>query len=113
MEYLEQIGKTVHAVHRAYCKENNIPTQPKWEDVESEHKECIYNSVKNILNGNISTVEESHDNFIKLKISQGWQFGETYSIEDKLNPRLVEFSKLTLEQRTKESLFFECVNSFK
>tara|TARA_R110002126_G_scaffold29832_1_gene98137 strand:- start:162 stop:497 length:336 start_codon:yes stop_codon:yes gene_type:complete len=110
---INQISKTAHAIHLAYCKENNIPTQPVWEEVSVEHKEIVYDTVTNILKDSIKTVEESHDNFIKKKYSQGWIFGEVYSLENKTNPRMVDFSRLTLEQRTKERLFFECVNSFK
>mgnify|MGYP003640624765 CR=1 FL=1 len=110
---IKQVAKTAHATHRAYCIEMGIPTQPKWNDVESEHKQVVCNSVNLILIGHIDTVEESHDEFIKFKHSQGWRFGEIYSIENKINPRMVAFSRLTLEQRIKERLFFECVVSFR
>ena len=110
---IEQIAKTAHAIHRAYCLEMEIPTQPKWEDVENGHKDVVYNSIRHIMQGGIKSVEESHNKFIESKHAQGWRFGEVYSIEDKLNPRMVDFSRLTLEQRVKEKLFFECVNSFK
>tara|TARA_B110000967_G_C18539219_1_gene389746 strand:- start:267 stop:605 length:339 start_codon:yes stop_codon:yes gene_type:complete len=109
---IEQIAKTAHAIHRAYCLEMGIPTQPKWEDVDSGHKDVVYTSIINITQGSIKSVEESHNKFIESKYAQGWRFGEVYSIEDKLNPRMVDFSRLTIEQRVKEKLFFECVNSF-
>jgi hypothetical protein len=109
---IEQIAKTAHAVHRAYCLEMDIPTQPKWEDVDSEHKDVVYNSIKHILSGSIKSAEDSHNKFVESKHARGWKFGEVYSIEDKLNPRLVDFNELTLEQRIKEKLFFECVISF-
>ena len=109
---IEQIAKTVHAIHRAYCLEMGIPTQPKWEDVDDSHKEVVYVSIKDILKGSIKSVEESHNKFIESKYAQGWRFGEVYSIKDKLNPRMVDFSRLTIEQRVKEKLFFECVSSF-
>ena len=110
---VEQIAKTAHAIHRAYCIEMNIPTQPKWDEVENDHKDVMFNSIRHILHGEIDSVQMSHDNFIKGKIENGWVYGEKYSLENKTNPRLVEFNKLTLEQRIKESLFFECVCSFK
>jgi|TARA_B110000093_G_scaffold42958_1_gene45980 hypothetical protein len=109
---IEQIAKTAHAIHRAYCLEMGIPTQPKWEDVENGHKDVVYNSIRQIMQGSIKSVEESHNKFIESKYTQGWRFGEVYSIEDKLNPRMVDFIKLTAEQRVKERLFFECVSSF-
>lgn len=109
---IEQIAKTAHSVHLAYCKTKGLKTQKKWSEVDIKHKEVVYNSVKNILTGVINSVQESHNNFIALKFSQGWFYGEKYSIEKKTNPRLVPFKELTEEDRIKETLFFECVKSF-
>ena len=109
---IEQIAKTAHAIHRAYCLEMGIPTQPKWEDVDNGHKDVVYNSVGQIMQGSIKSVEESHNNFIEYKYSQGWRYGKDYSLNFKLNPRMVDFSRLTIEQKIKERLFFECVTSF-
>ena len=109
---IEQIAKTAHAIHRAYCLEMGISTQPKWENVENTHKDVVYNSIRHIMQGSIKSAEESHSKFVESKYAQGWRFGEVYSIEDKLNPRMVDFSRLTTEQRVKERLFFECVSSF-
>ena len=110
---IEQIAKTAHSVHRAYCIANNISTQPEWDSVEQEHKEVVYNSIKSILNGEISSLEESHNKFVESKKSQGWTYGQQYDITKKTNPRLVPFENLNLSQKTKEMIFFECVNSFK
>lgn len=108
----KQIAKTCHAIHRAYCIENNIKTQPEWNDLDEKHIEVIIDSVRKILSGEIKTKEESHLNFVKYKISQGWKYSKIYSVENKTNPRLTEFNNLTIEQRTKEALFIECVKSF-
>jgi len=109
----EQIAKTAHAIHRAYCLEMNIPTQPEWDDVANEHKDVVFNSIRYILHGHITSVEDSHNKFVESKHANGWRFGEVYSIENKLNPRMIDFSRLTIEQKVKERLFFECVSSFK
>lgn len=63
---IEQIAKTAHSVHRAYCIANNISTQPEWDSVEQEHKEVVYNSIKSILNKEVLSDEISKGN-IKLK----------------------------------------------
>ena len=110
---LEQIAKTAHAVHLAYCEEVGLNTQPEWGKVDETHKAVVINSVEKIITGTVNTVEDSHDNFIKMKHSQGWVFGEEYNIDKLTNPRMVHFSRLTDHQRIKERLFFECVKSFK
>ena len=108
----EQIAKTAHSVHLAYCNEMGLKTQPKWNDLELEHQNTILDSVERILSGEIKTKEDSHNNFVKFKKSNGWLFGEIYSLINKTNPRLVDYKNLSLENKVKESLFFECVKSF-
>jgi hypothetical protein len=109
---IDQISKTAHAVHRAYCFEMGIPTQPKWVEVSPEHKAVVANTVRNILLGNITSIEESHNLFVESKVMDGWSFDKEYSLENKTNPRLVPFNLLSKEQRVKEALFFKCVSSF-
>ena len=57
---IEQIAKTAHAIHRAYCLEIGIATQPTWKIVSLDHKKVVYSSIKHILDGQINTVEQSH-----------------------------------------------------
>lgn len=107
----EQIAKTCHAVHRAYCNESLLPTQPEWDSVDDNHKQVIIDSVKKIFDGEITSKEQSHNNFVAMKKSQGWTFGN-YSMGDKKNPRLVPFEQLNIHDKIKENLFFETVKSF-
>ncbi|QQV90434.1 RyR domain containing protein [Olleya phage Harreka_1] len=113
MEKLEQIAKTCHAVHKAYCLQAGIKTQPEWDKVQTEHKLTIFSTIEKILSGEIKTQAQSHANFVDFKKTNGWKYGAGYSIKHKTNPRLVDFfSQLPLEDRIKESIFFECVKSF-
>ncbi len=107
-----QIAKTCHEVHRTYCKSIGHETQPCWEETSQEHKNVVVNSVEKIISSDIKVSEESHKNYVIEKMKQGWVYGETYSIENKTNPRIVPYEDLSTEQRTKEELFFTTVKSF-
>lgn len=109
---IAQIAKTCHAVHLAYCKSIDYPTQPIWEELTTSHKNIIIDTVKQILIGEVTSVSQSHDNFVAKKLEQGWRFGENYSMEGKVNPRLCPFNQLSIENQTKEILFFNTVKSF-
>jgi hypothetical protein len=106
-----QIAKTAHAVHVTFCNEMIIATQPAWDEISEEHRQVIISSVDKIVMGEITSKVESHNNFVAMKKSQGWRYGQ-YNSDYKLNPRLVPFEELTLMDRIKESLFFETVKSF-
>ncbi len=109
---LEQIGKTCHAVHLAYCNQMGIDTQHSWEELSTEHKNTVIDSIRKIISGEINSVVESHNNFVKMKTAAGWVYGSTYSKESKTNARLLPFEMLVIDDRIKEVLFFECVKSF-
>ena len=89
-----------------------LKTQPEWDELSDEHSEAILDSVNKIMDGEINSREESHDNFVVYKKANGWVYGEEYNLSFQTNPRLCEFKDLSLEDRVKESMFFECVNSF-
>jgi hypothetical protein len=109
----KQIAKTAHAVHLAYCELNDLSTQPKWGELTKEHKKTVKSTVKRILSGEIDSVENAHINFVEFKKSNGWVCGPKYHLEFKVNPRLCDYEKLSHHDKVKETLFFECVNSFK
>jgi hypothetical protein len=109
----KQIAKTAHAVHLAYCELNDLSTQPKWGKLTREHKQTIKSTVKKILSGEIESVKNAHENFVEFKKSNGWVYGKTYDRDKKINPRLCDYEKLSHHDKVKETLFFECVNSFK
>lgn len=109
----EQIAKTCHAIHIAFCKEMSIPTQPSWEEVDDSHKEVVFNSIKAILNGEITSSIDSHNKFVESKTSQGWKYGKNYDAQNKINPRLCSYGDLSLIEKVKEVLFFACISSFK
>jgi hypothetical protein len=112
MKDIVQIAKTCHAVHLTYCESICAETQPNWDLLSLEHRNTIIDSVYKILDGIIEYAEQSHDNFVSFKKSNGWVFDNIYSLEKKKNPRLVDFKYLSKEDQTKEYLFFNCVKSF-
>lgn len=111
-ETIIQIAKAAHAAHRTYCSSVGHKTQPIWDNLTTTHKATILNSVCSILSGKVRTVEQSHNMFVQAKLTAGWTYGTEYSTEAKTNPRLQPLYACTIEDRTKENLFFNIVKSF-
>ena len=107
----QEIAKIAHKAHRAYCKSIGHKTQPKWKDLTEDHKSVITTSVYMIKKGAIKTQQQSHNRFVKSKIANGWKYGQEYCPKKKTNPRLVGFKDLSLEDRTKEMIFFTVVKN--
>jgi len=107
-----QIAKTCHEVHNVLCAANGMQVIP-WEEKSPEHQAIVISSVDKILNGILTTPEESHMNFMFMKREDGWKYGDSYSTRNKTNPRLCEWDELEEIERQKEEYFFAVVNSFK
>lgn len=103
----EHIARACHAAHNAITEESI-----NWELTTSSHKRTVYSSIEKILIGLIDTPEAAHENFVKNKINDGWEYGPVYSRTNKTNPRLVSFQELSEMDKLKEKVFFNIVESF-
>jgi hypothetical protein len=111
---LDEIAKICHNTHVRYCSNMNLKGMTlSWNDVQENHKNIIKDSLQKIINGEIKNPKESHNNFVKQKEKEGWVYGEDYSLEDKINPRLTDFENLSINDKVKEILFFETALNFK
>lgn len=108
----EMIAQICHAAHNAYCEglgQTNIP----WEMRSEKHKQTVISSVEKILEGKVLNPEHAHIIFVTQKIDAGWTYGEEYDVIEKTNPRLVVWEHLPIEEKLKDIMFFNIVNSFK
>jgi hypothetical protein len=48
------------------------------------------------------TPEENHNNWMKMKVSQGWVYGEVKDFEKKMHPDLVPFDDLPIVEQRKD-----------
>ena len=48
------------------------------------------------------TPEENHNNWMKMKVSQGWVYGEVKDFEKKTHPDLVPFNDLPIVEQRKD-----------
>ncbi|PLR84654.1 hypothetical protein CVD25_01065 [Bacillus canaveralius] len=112
MNDVAAIAKICHEVNRAYCLSLGDESQPKWEDAPQWQRDSAINGVEFHLN-NETTPEQSHENWMKDKVADGWVYGEVKDPEKKTHPCMVPYAQLPLEQRTKDYLFKAVVDSYK
>lgn len=107
-----QIAKTAHEVNRAYCESIGDNSQPKWEDAPDWQKDSAVNAVLFHLSSS-KTPEESHINWMEQKLFDGWKYGPVKDPAKKEHPCIMDYRKLPVEQRVKDSFFKAVVESFK
>jgi hypothetical protein len=108
---IEQIARVCHEVNRAYCAAIGDLSQAAWEDAPEWQRRSAINGVQFHLENPDSKPEDSHVNWSREKIADGWVYGPVKDAEKKTHPCLVAYDQLPLEQRVKDSLFISVVRA--
>lgn len=109
--YIRAIARIAHEVNRAYCESLGDFTQVTWNDAPDWQRESAFNGVAAIVEGRVTTPEQSHMNWMREKIESGWTYGATKNPVLKQHPCMVPYDELPHEQRVKDSLFFAVVRA--
>lgn len=108
---IEAVARVCHEANRAYCLTLGDHSQVPWDAApEWQRKSCIDGVSFRLLNPSAGP-EASHENWSKMKISEGWIFGDVKDVEKKTHPCLVPFDQLPPEQQAKDRLFLSIVKA--
>ena len=115
-KYTEQqifvIAEICHLVNKAYCDAIGDTSQIKWDDAPDWQKQSAINSVKFHLENDV-TPEQSHENWLKEKEADGWEYDDVKDAVKKTHPCMVLYHELPEEQQMKDKLFKSVIDSFK
>lgn len=109
----EQIAQKCHEANKAYCESIGDFSQVSWEDAPEWQKQSAINGVNYFLSNPNSTPEDMHDQWWKEKIADGWKYGPFKDAEKKEHPAMMVYRQLPEEQRVKDQIFIDTINSCK
>jgi hypothetical protein len=104
-----EIAKLCHEANRQYCIDNQLTTNPVWDDCDAALQESIVSGVAEVINDPKTTPAEMHQNWIDYKEEQGWKYALNYDLKLKTHPNLVPFNKLPKFEQAKDKLFIKTV----
>lgn len=110
---IEELAQVCHEVNKAYCEALGDSSQPTWEDAPDWQKQSAIDGVIFHKNNLKAGPEASHENWLALKLSQGWKVGSIKNEKLKIHPCCVPYNKLPVEQRAKDYIFRQIVHSLK
>jgi hypothetical protein len=105
------IAKTCHEANRAYCRSLGDFSQSSWQEAPEWQQKSIISGVCAIIRDPQITPEDSHQNWMKQKILDGWTYDVIKDITAKTHPCLLPYDKLPKEQKAKDFIFGAIVRS--
>lgn len=108
----DHIAELCHNANRAYCTSMGDNSQPLWVDAPEWQKASARQGVRFHLQ-NQTTPEQSHENWLKQKVEEGWVYGQVKDPEAKTHPCMVPYDQLPPEQRAKDFIFKAICDTFK
>ena len=106
---INKIAKACHEVNRTYCSALGDGSQLPWDDAPEWQRESARNGVTAILDGTVTTPEDSHKNWMAEKEAQGWKYGPKKDPDKKEHPCMILYAALPAEQKAKDALFHATV----
>ncbi len=110
---LTDIAKVAHEINRVYCRSLGDMSQPTWEEAPEWQRTSAVDGVNFHIQNPNAGPEASHENWLKLKKSEGWKEGSVKDPARKTHPCCVPFDKLPKTQQTKDYLFIQVVDSLR
>jgi len=110
---IEAIAVVCHEVNRSLCDSFGDHSQCPWNQAEKWQRESAINGVLFRLQNPYGKESDQHDNWMAVKISEGWTYGPIKDATKKEHPCLVCYKDLPPVQRAKDALFMAVVDSLK
>lgn len=102
---IEEIAKVCHEVNRAFCSSIGDESQPRWEDAPDWQKRSAILGVQFHLQNPDAKPSASHEEWMKVKLAEGWVWGPIKDENLKTHPCIVVYDELPQEQQSKDYLF--------
>lgn len=100
-----QIAELTHEANRAYRRLIGEDPGPSWVVAPEWQRESVIDGVRGWLGGTVRSEERSHENWLALKVAEGWRWGPEKDVRKKEHPCLMAYAELPEEQKLKDHLF--------
>ena len=110
---VENVAKIAHELNASYCRSIGDDSQLSWEDAPEWQKESAVNGVKFHLEHPDASPSASHESWLKQKTEEGWKYGAVKNPETKEHPCFVPYEQLPTEQKSKDYLFKQVIDSLR
>lgn len=108
---ITDVAEMCHEANRVYCRMIGDYSQFPWADAPEWQKASAIDGVKYRIANRNGHPSDSHVNWLRHKLSDGWKYGPVKDPIKKEHPCCVPFNELPPEQQVKDYLFASVVMS--
>lgn len=109
--FAHKIAKVCHEANRAYCESLGDKSQASWLVAPQWQRDSAVQGVQFHLANPDANAADSHDNWLRDKIAEGWKLGPIKDANRKEHPCMVPYDNLPIEQKRKDHLFKAIVHA--
>lgn len=109
---VEQVAQICHEANRALCAVNGEASQRSWATAKGWQRESSISGVTWRLANLDAPDSAQHGIWYAERVAAGWVYGPVKDTMRKINPCLVPFDQLPVDQKAKDSLFTAIVRAF-
>lgn len=102
---IEDIARVAHEANRAWCYANGDDSQRAWNDAEDWQRASCVDGVRFVLDNPEAGDAAQHENWRRMKLAEGWTYGDVKRPDSRQHPCMVPFDDLPAFQRAKDQLF--------
>lgn len=102
---IEAIAQVCHEANRAYCASIGDKSQVEWSVAPEWQRASAIDGVRFVMANPQAHESTNHENWLKLKETEGWKYGPVKDAEAKTHPCFVPYDELPKEQQLKDKLF--------
>ena len=111
-EKIRKIAELCHTMNKIFCETIGDESHAEWQDTSIVIRESAISGVKYKLKNPQATSRQMHSNWSNDKVSAGYRYGDKKCDIAKTHPNLVEYSKLSNNEKYKDKLFMDVVGAF-
>lgn len=104
-------SRHIHETVRAYSRTHGDHAYQPWHLISTELKKSVLQGLFAVLRDPSTTPRESHENWSRTRLADGWVWGPEKNMEKKTHPCLVPYEYLPEHQRFKDDLFLQCARN--
>ena len=104
-------AKVAHEASRMYCRALGDFSQPTWDNAPQWQRESATDGVRFRVENPDAQPWDSHAEWVRVKLEDGWCYGMIKDPESKTHPCLVPYEELPPEQKAKDAIFIAVVDA--